>query len=130
MVAGPRRVRVSEAQLPNAWLVIFCDIDRRLYGCDSVDGEWIAAKKDWQQAEKRYKAQEERASTMNSARSSHDIPSADQSKPGVPADASGHYQPEMDEMRCILYIHGGAHCFASPKLVSEARYRRLLLRKC
>ena len=26
---------------------------------------------------------------------------------GVSPDASPNYQPEMDEMRCILYAHGG-----------------------
>ncbi|TCD60789.1 hypothetical protein EIP91_009518 [Steccherinum ochraceum] len=85
-------------------------------GISGVDAEWIAAKKDWRQAEKRYRAWEEKASAADSSR---DESSTEQAKPGVPADASAHYQPEMDEMRCILYVHGGGYYFGS---VDQERY--------
>lgn len=52
-------------------------------------------------AEKRFKAHEkERSGTSDAHRS-------EGPEEGVHSDASGHYQPEMDEMRCILYAHGG-----------------------
>lgn len=63
----------------------------------SVDGEWIVAKKDWQEAKRRQKARE---STSDGG------PSLDASQPSQEMPAT--YQPEMDEMRCILYAHGGA----------------------
>ncbi|KAH8087826.1 alpha/beta-hydrolase, partial [Cristinia sonorae] len=90
-------------------------------GVAGVDGEWMAAKKDWHEAEKRYKAQEERASSMDTNTGSGDRSSSSSrdSKPEVPADASPNYQPEMDEMRCILYIHGGGYYFGS---VDQERY--------
>lgn len=63
----------------------------------------MAAKKDWDDAEKRFKAHErQRTSTGDSQRS----PSTS-SEQGVNSNADAHYQPEMDEMRCILYAHGG-----------------------
>ena len=62
----------------------------------SVDAEWIVAKKDWQEAKKRQKARE--ASTDGPA-------SLDAGHPSQEMPAS--YQPEMDQMRCILYAHGG-----------------------
>lgn len=59
----------------------------------SVSAEWITAKKDWREAKARYQAREKHKGRQESA-------SAD-------ADDSDNYQPEMDEQRCILYLHGG-----------------------
>ncbi|CAL1711368.1 unnamed protein product [Somion occarium] len=82
-------------------------------GVNGVDAEWIAAKKDWDMAEKRFKAHEkERSGTSDAHRS-------EGPEEGVHSDASGHYQPEMDEMRCILYAHGGGYYFGS---VDQERY--------
>ncbi|KAK7691766.1 hypothetical protein QCA50_005167 [Cerrena zonata] len=82
-------------------------------GVKGVDAEWMAAKKDWDDAEKRFKAHErQRSSTSDSQRS----PPPEQ---GVHSDASAHYQPEMDEMRCILYAHGGGYYFGS---IDQERY--------
>ncbi|THH33032.1 hypothetical protein EUX98_g1144 [Antrodiella citrinella] len=81
-------------------------------GVSGVDAEWIATKKDWQKAEKRHKAHER-------ATSQDDEPQTKESKPGVPPDAPDVYQPEMDEMRCILYVHGGGYYFGS---VDQERY--------
>ena len=71
-----------------------------------IDAEWITAKKDWHEAKRRHKAREKgRPSTSDGPKSQ---PSMDPSGGGgVRQDASENYQPEMDEMRCILYAHGG-----------------------
>ena len=93
-----------------------------------LDAEWISAKKDWQEAQRRAKEH-----------GSVDVPqehTAERSEPGDPISSdvvsepppklegeashqstasksketsrdSAAYQPEMDEMRCILYAHGG-----------------------
>lgn len=57
----------------------------------SVDAQWITAKKDWREHKKRFKEQKGKPSTdaLNGS------------------DESGEYQKDMDEMRCILYAHGG-----------------------
>lgn len=69
----------------------------------SVDAEWIAAKKDWQEAKRKFKAQEKGGKTENGrARAT-----AESSQSGVREDTPPHYQPEMDDMPCILYTHGG-----------------------
>lgn len=56
----------------------------------SVDAQWIVAKKDYHKAKKRRKEWEKervRRETLENEEST--------------------YMPEMDEMRCILYFHGG-----------------------
>jgi len=80
-----------------------------IYPCRRVDSQWIVAKKDWREAKKRYKEQERRKSGRTSN---------DQNNPGTPDDSEGaepetedhesnNYHQDMDEMRCILYLHGG-----------------------
>ena len=82
-------------------------------GCSSVDGEWIVAKKDWQEAKKRAKSKERREKSKEAggkerekpAQSTTDsTPTEDTSEPG--------YTPDMDEQRCILYLHGGKSPYA------------------
>jgi hypothetical protein len=58
-----------------------------------VEAEWVTAKKDWQEAKRKYK---ERQSTG--------LKQPDQPAEGEVSDT---YLPSMDEMRCILYLHGG-----------------------
>ncbi|KAF9268529.1 alpha/beta-hydrolase [Marasmius fiardii PR-910] len=70
---------------------------------NGVDAQWILAKKDWQEHKRRYKMQD-RASREKEA--------------GV-TEESGTYQKDMDEMRCILYSHGGGYYFGS---VDQERY--------
>ncbi|KAI0332971.1 alpha/beta-hydrolase [Cubamyces sp. BRFM 1775] len=77
-------------------------------GVKGVDAEWIVAKKDWQEAKKRQKARE--ASTDGPA-------SLDAGNPSQEMPAT--YQPEMDQMRCILYAHGGGYYFGS---IDQERY--------
>ncbi|KAF9071674.1 hypothetical protein BDP27DRAFT_1418782 [Rhodocollybia butyracea] len=68
---------------------------------DGVDAQWITAKKDWQEAKRRYKEREKtRAEPLDQAE-----------------DAT--YDEDMDTMRCILYAHGGGYYFGS---VDQERY--------
>ncbi|KAF9031230.1 alpha/beta-hydrolase [Hymenopellis radicata] len=70
-------------------------------GIDGVKGEWITARKDWQEAKRRYKMQKQ----------------GDSPAPKVTEPA--HYEEDMDDMRCILYLHGGGYFFGS---VDQERY--------
>ncbi|KAJ8520189.1 hypothetical protein ONZ45_g2950 [Pleurotus djamor] len=77
-------------------------------GINGVDAQWIAAKKDWREAKRRYKMQEKAKQT----------PDLNRASVGENQD-SGEYEEEMDEMRCILYLHGGGYYFGS---VDQERY--------
>ncbi|TFK44941.1 hypothetical protein BDQ12DRAFT_641990 [Crucibulum laeve] len=79
-------------------------------GIKGVDGQWITAKKDWREAKRRYKMQQQQKGT-NSTRPSE----ATKEKEVDP----GCYEKDMDEMRCILYLHGGGYYFGS---VDQERY--------
>ncbi|KAK7036461.1 hypothetical protein VNI00_011658 [Paramarasmius palmivorus] len=61
-------------------------------GIDGVDAQWITAKKDWQEAKRRYKMQDKAATAKENLAKSED---------------DNVYDKDMDEMRCILYSHGG-----------------------
>ncbi|KAH9856007.1 alpha/beta-hydrolase [Lenzites betulinus] len=74
-------------------------------GLKGIDAEWIVAKKDWQEAKRRQKARD--ASTDGGT------PSLDAAAAQQPQEMPETYQPEMDEMRCILYAHGGGYYFGS-----------------
>jgi cell wall-associated NlpC family hydrolase len=74
---------------------------RRYLILNSVDAQWITTKKDWREAKKRYK-EFEKLRTEDKSKDAHaSHHPADQSH-------SGSYSEEMDEMRCILYSHGGS----------------------
>ena len=99
----------------------------------SVDGEWIVTKKDWQEAEKRHKAHEkQRSSSGKNSRKSESTPVTP--PPGLAEETAAPNEPdmnEMDEMRCILYTHGGkstTYLTLSQKLTYL--YRRLLFWQC
>ncbi|KAJ7169077.1 hypothetical protein C8R43DRAFT_982176 [Mycena crocata] len=74
-------------------------------GVSGVDAQWVTAKKDWQEAKRRHKMQHK----------SKAPPEA----PVDPAADSAPYEEHMDEMRCILYSHGGGYYFGS---VDQERY--------
>lgn len=101
-----------------------------------MDAEWITAKKDWQEAKRRAKEQQELRKQNSKKNRSLSIRLNGKSKApetvppemldgngNVGGEASsaqkdgsldddeqnGTYQPEMDEMRCILYSHGGTY---------------------
>ena len=65
--------------------------------CDRVDAQWITARKDWQDAKKRHKKQQEQK--QNGVKHA----SVDDAHDG----AESVYEKNMDAMRCILYLHGG-----------------------
>ncbi|TFK23134.1 alpha/beta-hydrolase [Coprinopsis marcescibilis] len=67
-------------------------------GINGVDAQWIAARKDWQEAKRRHK---QKGDTYSA--SDEDLP----------------YNKDMDAMRCILYLHGGGYYFGS---VDQERY--------
>jgi hypothetical protein len=73
----------------------------------SVEAEWVTAKKDWQEAKRKYKAHQQRKN------------SKPEGAPEQPSDEDNIYLPDMDEMRCILYFHGGGYYFGS---VDQERY--------
>ena len=91
-----------------------------------LDAEWITAKKDWQNAQKRAKEREGSVASPQKHTAKHPelrVPISNGvisgpppelgSEAGAPSQNSetsrdsAAYQPEMDEMRCILYSHGG-----------------------
>ncbi|OBZ69937.1 AB hydrolase superfamily protein C4A8.06c [Grifola frondosa] len=79
-------------------------------GVKGIDAEWIVAKKHWEDAKRKQKAHEKDTSGANSANAE----SVDGS-----GETPASYQPEMDEMRCILYAHGGGYYFGS---IDQERY--------
>ncbi|KAG6902758.1 hypothetical protein C0995_011906 [Termitomyces sp. Mi166 len=83
-------------------------------GINGVDAQWITAKKDWENAKRRTKMQEK---VKEASDGSLPAVSTDSSQEKV-AD-SGTYEKHMDEMRCILYSHGGGYYFGS---VDQERY--------
>ncbi|KAG6850876.1 hypothetical protein H0H93_007494 [Arthromyces matolae] len=82
-------------------------------GVNGVDAQWITARKDWENAKRRHKMHER-------AKASESVPSipADDALPDSTADTP-IYEQHMDEMRCILYSHGGGYYFGS---VDQERY--------
>ncbi|KAJ6497643.1 hypothetical protein C8R45DRAFT_983709 [Mycena sanguinolenta] len=74
-------------------------------GLPGVDAQWITAKKDWQEAKRRYKMQNKSKTPAQA--------------PVDPEADSEAYEEHMDEMRCILYCHGGGYYFGS---IDQERY--------
>ena len=84
----------------------------------------MVAKKDWREAKKKYEEQEKQKEGKSPRPSNEDSSGAsDDNDPD-----SGAYQQDMDEMRCILYCHGGV-CFMplSSEHTLIKLHRRLLL---
>ena len=60
----------------------------------SIDAQWIVAMKDYQKAlRQKQRAGERREQEKEKAKEEN--------------DEEPVYEPEMDELRCILYFHGG-----------------------
>lgn len=77
-------------------------------------------RKDWEEAKKKHKMQQEQA-----RRAELPIPPPMEGR----SNSNGVYDKDMDAMRCILYLHGGT--FVSPFIVTVLNsYRGLLFRKC
>jgi hypothetical protein len=64
---------------------------------NSVNGQWISTKKDWQEQHRRGKHR----------RSGDTSPPDEVQANGPEISSEPAYDKEMDEMRCILYAHGG-----------------------
>ena len=71
-----------------------------LFMLHSVDAQWISTKKDWREAKRRHK--------MQQGKKGSNSPGGNASPESGPESVPGAYNKEMDEMRCILYAHGGA----------------------
>ncbi|KAG0708609.1 hypothetical protein DFH29DRAFT_1041315 [Suillus ampliporus] len=87
-------------------------------GVKGIDAEWITTRKDYQAAKKRRKAQHKESLNAEISASGSDTPTSS----GLPTSnsyESNTYKEEMDEMRCILYAHGGGYYFGS---VDQERY--------
>ena len=86
--------------------------DLRILGCNlhsrRIAGEWVTAKKDWEEAKKRRKAFQKKK--PGNGVSSQDAAGALPSSISEPDDICGG---DADDMRCILYIHGGGYYFGS-----------------
>ncbi|KAF9529730.1 hypothetical protein CPB83DRAFT_811822 [Crepidotus variabilis] len=78
-------------------------------GVNGIDAQWITAKKDWEEAERKRK-QEHKQKLKDGLASP---PPTENHRP------DGVYEKDMDAMRCILYLHGGGYYFGS---VDQERY--------
>ncbi|KAJ7125142.1 Alpha/Beta hydrolase protein [Mycena epipterygia] len=70
-------------------------------GITGVDAQWVTARKDWREAKRRYKMYQKSKTGASEV-------------PVDPAADSAPYEEHMDEMRCILYSHGGAYDLPPP----------------
>ncbi|KAH9020633.1 Alpha/Beta hydrolase protein [Lactarius pseudohatsudake] len=98
-------------------------------GDRGIDAEWIMDKRDWKEVRRREKATATADKTQTRESGS---PGADAGMRPSPLSSSGAharvstddaevsaYRPEMDEMRCLLWAHGGGYYFGS---VNQERY--------
>ncbi|KAF9486039.1 alpha/beta-hydrolase [Pholiota conissans] len=83
-------------------------------GINGVDGQWITARKDYQEAKRRHKMKH--AQDKQSADKGPDPPLMTEDPSST---TGGAYEKDMDAMRCILYLHGGGYYFGS---VDQERY--------
>ncbi|KAH8985536.1 alpha beta-hydrolase [Lactarius akahatsu] len=102
-------------------------------GDRGIDAEWIMDKRDWKEARRREKAaaateksQTRESGSPGAGASTSLSPLSSSSSSGAHArvstndtEASAAYRPEMDEMRCLLWAHGGGYYFGS---VNQERY--------
>ncbi|KAH9485586.1 AB hydrolase superfamily protein C4A8.06c [Psilocybe cubensis] len=102
-------------------------------GVNGVDAQWLTARKDWQDAKRRHKKRQQQSKKNGPLNPSSPVGDVfpDSSSPTDGAFSSstpegedqdkneGTYEKNMDEMRCILYLHGGGYYFGS---VDQERY--------
>ncbi|KAH8985534.1 Alpha/Beta hydrolase protein [Lactarius akahatsu] len=102
-------------------------------GDRGIDAEWIMDKRDWKEARRREKAAAAAEGTQTSESpgagatgstclsplSSPSSPDAHTRVGTDDSEATAAYRPEMDEMRCLLWAHGGGYYFGS---VDQERY--------
>ena len=75
----------------------------------SVDGEWIVAKKDWKEAQRRATFGDRK--DKGKERKEKEKVSQESSTDPVEDPAESDYTQDMDGQRCILYLHGGKPSF-------------------
>lgn len=112
-----------------------------------LDAEWISAKKDWQDAKRRAKERKSSGTVFRQHTEEGPEPrdpilddiilelplngEADHPSEGSNGKEqsrdSADYQPELDEMRCILYAHGGMVPLIPRRLLVDVICRRRLL---
>lgn len=115
MVASSRRQRVGISISPSS------PTDPPI---DSVDAQWMTAKKDWEELKRKHKARERSAK--------EDAEPTRAASDGGEAPPEGTYDKNMDAMRCILYLHGGtiaAHPILMVSSDTNINFRWLLLRE-
>ncbi|KAH9055377.1 Alpha/Beta hydrolase protein [Lactarius vividus] len=100
-------------------------------GDRGIEAEWIMDKRDWKEARRREKAaaaaeksQTRESGSPGTGASTTLSPLSSPSSSGAHAqvstdDTEATYRPEMDEMRCLLWAHGGGYYFGS---VNQERY--------
>lgn len=84
----------------------------RYLSCNSwfsrIAGEWMTARKDWEEAKKRQKgSQKKKAGNSDSSQDAVDTLPSSTSEPSNVRDE------DVDDLRCILYAHGGGYYFGS-----------------
>lgn len=74
-----------------------------------MDAQWIVAKKDYHKAmkqKKEFERMEKEKDSLRGRGQNREEPRKDSEDANDEGDES-MYRPEMDQMRCILYFHGG-----------------------
>ena len=72
-----------------------------------MDAQWIVAKKDYHKAMKQKKEFERMEKERGRGRAQNREEERKESEEVNGEGDESMYRPEMDQMRCILYFHGG-----------------------
>lgn len=72
-----------------------------------IAGEWVTARKDWEEAKKRRKAHKKKTGNGGSSQD------ATNAIPSSTSESSNIYEEDASDLRCILYAHGGGYYFGS-----------------
>ncbi|KAN0137886.1 Alpha/Beta hydrolase fold, partial [Lactarius tabidus] len=98
-------------------------------GDGGLDAEWVTDKRDWKEAKRREKAAAtaEKTPTPGESASGSQSPQSPSSSSSLGANTqagtddpeANAYHSEMDQMRCLLWAHGGGYYFGS---VNQERY--------
>lgn len=72
-----------------------------------MDAQWIVAKKDYHKAMKQKKEFERMSKERGRGRTQNREEARNESEEVNGEGDESMYRPEMDQMRCILYFHGG-----------------------
>lgn len=78
-----------------------------------VEAQWVAAKKDWEQTKKKDKEKNKHGAETHQDDNLEDKLRDAMHDTERKEDPDAEYLPEMDPLRCMLYIHGGGYFFGS-----------------